>query len=45
MDETGSFWHGLAVKSLDERGKRCSGGKKAKQCNTWVFFVNAAGEK
>ena len=45
MDETGSFWRGLPDKSLDERGKRCSGGKKAKQRNTWAFFVNAAGEK
>ena len=44
-DETGSFWRGLAEKSFDERGKRCSGGKKAKQRNTWAFFVNAAGEK
>ena len=34
MDETGSFWRGLpADKSLDEIGKRCSGGKKAKQRN------------
>ena len=45
MDETGSFWRGLPEKSLDERGKRFSGGKKAKQRNTWAFFVNAAGGK
>ena len=30
MDETSSFWCGLPEKSLDERGKRCRGGKKAK---------------
>ena len=44
MDETGSFWRGLPEKSLSEKGKRCSGGKKCKQRNTCrVFFVNAAG--
>ena len=45
MDETGAFWRGLPEKTLSEKGKRCSGGKKAKQRNTWAFFVNAAGEK
>ena len=45
MDETSSFWRGLPEKSLDERGKRCRGGKKAKQRITWTFFVNAAGGK
>ena len=45
MDETGSFWRGLPEKSLSERGQRCRGGKKAKQRNTWTFFVNAAGKK
>ena len=45
MDETGSFWRGLPEKTLSERGKRCSGGKNAKQRNTWAFFVNAAGDK
>ena len=45
MDKTGNFWRGLPEKSLDERGKRCRGGKKAKQCNMWAFFVNTAGEK
>ena len=45
MDETGAFWRGLPDKTLSEKGKRCSGGKKAKQRNTWAFFVNAAGEK
>ena len=45
MDETGAFWHGLPEKTLSEKGKRCMGGKKAKQRNTWDFFVNAAGEK
>ena len=45
MDETGSFWKGLPDTSLNEKGKRCKGGKQAKQRNTWAFFVNAAGEK
>lgn len=45
MDETGSFWKGLPESSLNAKGKRCRGGKKAKQRNTWTFFVNAAGEK
>ena len=45
MDQTGSFWRGLPEKSLSGKGKRCSGGKKCKQRNTWVFFVNAAGGK
>ena len=42
MDETGSFWQGLPETSLNEKGRRCSGGKQAKQRNTWAFFVNAA---
>ena len=45
MDETGSFWRGLPETSLNEKGRRCNGGKQAKQRNTWAFFVNAAGEK
>ena len=45
IDETGSFWKGLPDTSLNEKGKRCKGGKQAKQRNTWAFFVNAAGEK
>ncbi|CAB4019426.1 tigger transposable element-derived 6-like, partial [Paramuricea clavata] len=31
MDETGQFWKALPDKSLSEAGKRCRGGKKAKQ--------------
>ena len=34
MDETSRFWRGLPEKSLSEKGKRCSGGKKCKQRNT-----------
>lgn len=45
MDETGSFWRGLPDTSLNEKGRRCRGGKQAKQRHTWAFFVNAAGEK
>ena len=45
MDETGSFWRGLPETSLNEKGRRCNGGKQAKQRNTWAFFVNTAGEK
>ena len=45
MDETGLFWKALPEKSLSERGKRCRGGKKAKQRLTWAFFVNAGGGK
>ena len=45
MDKTGCFWHGFLEKSLDKRGERCSGEKKAKHCNTWAFFVNTAGGK
>lgn len=45
MDETGSFWRRLPETNLNEKGKRCSGGKQAKQRTTWAFFVNAAGGK
>ena len=45
MEETGSFWRGLSETSLNEKGRRCNGGKQAKQRNTWAFSVNAAGEK
>ena len=45
MDETGQFWKALPDKSLSERGKRCRGGKQAKQRLTWAFFVSASGEK
>ena len=45
MDETGQFWKALPDKSLSEAGKRCRGGKKAKQQCTWAFFVHAAGGK
>ena len=31
MDETGSFWRGLPETSLNEKGRRCNGGKQAKQ--------------
>lgn len=44
-DETGSMWNALPEKSLAERGKRCRGGKNAKQRITAAFFVNAAGGK
>ena len=45
MDETGCFWRGLPEKTLHAKGRRCTGGKKAKQRLTWAFFVNAEGEK
>ena len=45
MDETGCFWCGLPEKTLDAKGRRCTGGKKAKQRLTWAFFVNREGEK
>ena len=45
MDETGCFWRGLPEKTIDAKGRRCTGGKKAKQRLTWAFFVNAEGEK
>lgn len=45
MDETGTFWKALPDKSLSEKGKRCRGGKHAKQRITAAFFVNAAGGK
>ena len=41
MDETGCFWRGLPETTLDAKGRRCTGGKKAKQRLTWAFFVNA----
>ena len=44
MDETGCFWRGLPEKTLDAKGRRCTGGKKAKQRLAWAFFVNAEGE-
>ena len=45
MEETGQFWKASPDKSLSERGKRCRGGKQAKQRLTWAFFVSASGEK
>ena len=39
------MWKALPEKSLAERGKRCRGGKKAKQKITAAFFVNATGGK
>ena len=45
MDETGCFWRGLPEKTLEAKGRRCTGGKKAKQRLTWAFFVNAEREK
>lgn len=30
MDKTGSFWRGFPETSLNEKGKRCSGGKQVK---------------
>ena len=44
-DETGTFWKALPTTSLAEKGKRCQGGKNAKQRITAAFFVNAAGAK
>ena len=43
MDETDSFWRGLPDTSLNEKGRRCRGGKQTKQRHTWAVFVNAAG--
>ena len=45
MDETGSFWRDLPDTSLNEKGRRCRGGKQAKQRHTWALFVYAVGEK
>ena len=45
MDEISCFCRGLPEKPLDAKGRWCTGGKKAKQRLTWVFFVNAEGEK
>lgn len=45
FDETGLMWRALPEKSLNEKRKRCRGGKNSKYRNTWAFFVNAAGEK
>ena len=44
-DETGCFWKTMPQKSLSQKGKRCRGGKNAKQRVTAAFFVNAAGVK
>ena len=44
-DETGCFWKTMPQKSLSQKGKRCRGGKNAKQRITAAFFVNAAGDK
>ncbi|KAK3705566.1 hypothetical protein QZH41_000245 [Actinostola sp. cb2023] len=44
-DETGTFWKALPIKSLSEKGKRCRGGKNAKQRITAAFFVSADGGK
>ena len=44
-DETGAFWRALPSKSLSEKGKRCRGGKNAKQRITVAFFVSADGRK
>ena len=45
LDERGCFWRGLPDKTLDAKGRRCTGGEKGKQWITWAFFVNAEGEK
>ena len=44
-DGTGSFWRGLPDKTMNEKGKCCKWWEKAKQQNTWAFFVSAAQEK
>ena len=36
MDETGCFWRGLPENTLDAKGRRCTGGEKAKQRLTWA---------
>ena len=45
FDETGLMWRALPEKSLNEKRKRCRGGKNSKYRNTWAFFANAAGGK
>ena len=45
QDETGCFWRALPGKSLSTKGKRCRGGKNAKQRITASFFANATGGK
>ena len=39
------MWRALPEKSLNEKRKRCRGGKNSKYRNTWAFFANAAGGK
>ena len=47
MDETGCFWRGLPEKTLEAKGRWCTGGKKAKQrlhCNMSIFCKCGRGE-
>lgn len=45
INKIGRFCKGLPNTSVNKKGTKCRGGKQAKQCNTWAFFVNAASEK
>jgi len=42
MNEIGQFFGSPLI---DERGKRCRGGKNSKERATWAFFVTASGEE
>ena len=43
--ETGCFWRALPDRGFGQRGKKCKGGKHAKQRFTIALLVNAAGGK
>ncbi|XP_068735256.1 tigger transposable element-derived protein 6-like [Montipora capricornis] len=40
-----SICNKMVAGEAEAKGRRCTGGKKAKQRLTWAFFVNAEGEK
>lgn len=45
LDETGLFWKELPGKSLNEKGKRCQGGKSSKVRLTVALIAGADGSK
>ena len=45
MDETGQFFRALPSKSLADKSRSCTGGKRSKERLTCALFVNASGGK
>ena len=45
MDATGQFIRALPSKSLADKSRSCTGGKRSKERLTCALFVNASGGK